>query len=274
MASVFVAGKVEECIRRARDIVNVFHHLYCLIRNLPAHPIPYVGDIYYVWRDRLCTQETLLLRELGFHVQPALPVGLLLSYLKILEMDGDVSQSALNYLNDGLKSNAYILFQPRVLATTAISLALDRHHLRLPDHHTNGTTSSSHFITHPWYSLFDVNQLELEECRRTIMSVYYRELDTLLPLTKEELAIFSDSIREIDTVAPPETATKDENDGKDSKLYQNHKTAEERSRDINRQNSSSSSHSKSSYSRRSHSRSRSRSRSHSHSRSRSRRRHC
>ena len=191
MASVFVAGKVEESIRRARDIVNVFNHLYCLIRSLPAHPIDYVGDTYYIWRDRLCTTEAHLLRELGFHVQPSSPVGLLLSYMKILEVsdNSEFSQVALNYLNDALKSNTYILFQPRIIAVSAISLALDRLNL------TEILLPPAKSLQFPWYTLFDVNETELKECNKIVRTVYEREFDVMLPLTKEELAIFSASIR-------------------------------------------------------------------------------
>lgn len=191
MASVFVAGKVEECIRRARDIVNAFHHLYCLIRSLPAHPIEYVGDTYYIWRDRLCTTEALLLRELGFHVQPASPVGLLLSYMKILEVseNSKFAQVALNYLNDALKSNAYILFQPRIIAVSAISLALD--HLNL----TQTLLPPAESLKFPWYTLFDVNETELKDCNKIVLALYKREFDVILPLTKEELNIFSSNIK-------------------------------------------------------------------------------
>jgi hypothetical protein len=84
MACVYIAGKVEECPRRARDVVNAFYHLYCKVRNMPLKPMPYVCDIYYIWRDRLITAESIVLRDLGFRVQPELPVGLLISYLKIL----------------------------------------------------------------------------------------------------------------------------------------------------------------------------------------------
>lgn len=197
MACVFVAGKVEECIRRARDIVNVFHHIYCLIRNLPAHPIDYVGDTYYVWRDRLCTTESFLLRELGFQVQPASPVGLLISYMKILEITSnsdhqELPQVALNFLNDALKTNVYVLFQPRILAVSAISLALDRLNL-------NFLLPPPESLTFPWYSLFDVNETELAACKQIILTVYDREMDTLLPLVKEELTIFTQSIKSNNT---------------------------------------------------------------------------
>ena len=92
-----------------------------------------------------------------------------------------------------MKTDAYIRFQPRILAVSAISLSLDRLNLTrqlLPDPST---------LNSPWYTLFDVNDVELMECKQIIMTVYNRELDTLLPLTKEELNIFASSIRpEID----------------------------------------------------------------------------
>lgn len=221
MASVFVAGKVEECIRRARDIVNVFHHLYCLIRNLPAHPIDYVGDTYYIWRDRLCTMESLLLRELGFHVQPSSPVSLLLSYMKILEITDhlEVAQVALNYLNDSLKTSVHVLFQPHVIAVSSISLALDK--LSLVDQ----LIPPARDLTAPWFTLFDVNETELIECKKIIMTIYNRELDVLLPLTKEELVIFSSSIKDLDHESNNDQHEKinkhDHNDSKQSDHLRN-----------------------------------------------------
>lgn len=186
MAAVFVAGKVEECIRRARDIVNVFHHLYSLIRGLPAHPIDYVGDTYYVWRDRLCTAEALLLRTLGFHVQPASPVTLLISYLKVLELSSNraLAQLAFSFLNDSLRTNAPILYQPNVLAVTAIDLAAERQGFRFPND-----------CIAEWFWLFDVNAEELRECRKIVLALYFvGEIDVLLPLTREELKVFSGAI--------------------------------------------------------------------------------
>ncbi len=188
MAAVFVAGKVEECIRRARDIVNVFHHLYCLIRGLPAHSIDYVGDTYYVWRDRLCTAEALLLRSLGFHVQPASPVPLLISYLKVMELPQlipELPQAAFCWLNDLLRTPAGVLFQPNVLAVTAIDLAASQLNFSFPTD-----------LIAEWYALFDANEEELKECKIVVLEALQGagEMDFLLPLTKEELKIFASQI--------------------------------------------------------------------------------
>jgi hypothetical protein len=83
MAALFVAGKVEECYRRARDVVNVFHWLHGRMRSGKGPSrLPYICDEYYRWRDRLTSAEMVLLSELGFHVQPAgkESVLLLISY--------------------------------------------------------------------------------------------------------------------------------------------------------------------------------------------------
>ena len=101
---------------------------------------------------------------------------------------------ALNFLNDALKTQAYILFQPRVLAVSVIYLALERLAL------TDSLLPPSDSLKHPCFSLFDVNETELSACKKIILTIYNRELDVLLPLTKEELAIFTDSIRSIEGI--------------------------------------------------------------------------
>lgn len=130
MAALFVAGKVEECYRRARDIVNVFYWLHGRHRNGrgPAR-LPYICDEYYNWRDRLTTTEMFLLRDLGFRVQPEakLAVLMLISYLQAFEglarADPDLGQCALNLLNDAFKTVAPLIFKPEELACGAIYLA-------------------------------------------------------------------------------------------------------------------------------------------------------
>ena len=208
MAAVFVAGKVEECIRRARDIVNVFHHLYCLVRGLPAHPIDYVGDTYFVWRDRLCTAEAILLRTLGFHVQPASPVPLLISYLKVLELPQlapELPQLAFSWLNDLLRTPVGVLYQPNVVAASAIDIAATKLCLQLPA---------------DWHVLFDVNELELKGCRSVGLAALQggEEIDLLLPLSREELKIFAE---QIDDGSAIETETETEAEAGKEKDYRN-----------------------------------------------------
>lgn len=197
MAALFVAGKVEECHRRARDIVNVFHWLYHRLRGIPWSRLGYVSEEYYGWRDRLTAAEMALLRELGFHVQPSLPNIFLLSYLKTFDglfsikvnKDGDgpsMAQLALNILNDSFRSTACIRYQPNVLACAAIQLAAEQGSLELP---------------HRWYVAFDVPDMaQLEACMRLMERVYgcagggggrRIKYDPELPLTPRELTVYA-----------------------------------------------------------------------------------
>lgn len=180
MACILIASKVEECSRRVRDIVNIFHWLWSSIRNrLPYRMMEYVGEEYYKWRDRVTSLELVILRELGFHVQPDQPVGLLINYLNALEMSSDVrvAQRALNYLNDGLRTVVYLCYPPPVIACAAISLAADDFAVEMPEGEPH------------WWIVFDVHNLEqLQQAKNIIRSAYSYKVDfTGVPLTREEM---------------------------------------------------------------------------------------
>lgn len=181
MACILIAGKVEECSRRVREIVNIFHWLWSSIRNqLPYRMMEYVGEEYYKWRDRVTTLELVILSELGFHVQPDQPVGLLINYLNALEMSSDVrvAQRALNYLNDGLRTVVYLCYPSPVIACAAISLAADDFGVEVPEGEPH------------WWVVFDVHSMkQLQQAKNVIRSAYSYKVDfTGVPLTREELS--------------------------------------------------------------------------------------
>jgi hypothetical protein len=108
-------------------------------------------------------------------VQPRLPTGLLANYLNALEVeDPRISQRAINYLNDGARSIAYICFQPNVIACSVLTLAARDFDLDLPSEDEDGFC---------WWKVFDVeNETDIDECSRMIKSVY-----SLTPYTRQEL---------------------------------------------------------------------------------------
>lgn len=171
MACIFVAGKVEECHRRARDVVNVFYWILHRLEDPTHHRfalLGYVSDEYYRWRDRLTKMEMILLRELAFRVQPWHPAGLVVNYLRALEIeDQKLAQLSVNYMNDGMASVACICYQPPVMACAAIGLAVSDLSVNLPDNP-------------PWFEVFDVKKLEMVHCMQLINDVYSISLDVSL----------------------------------------------------------------------------------------------
>ncbi len=184
MACVFVAGKTEECYRRARDIVNAFHWLYhCLRHGKAPTRLPYICDEYYDWRDRLTRTEMILLRDLGFHIQPSSPaVLLLISYLQTFEglfKKKEAGQLALNVLNDSFRTVACLRYSSNVLACAAIQIAAD-------------TTGLVQLIPFEWYRVFSVpDGTCLEACMRLMERANIIKYDQELPMHPSELLMYA-----------------------------------------------------------------------------------
>lgn len=183
MGCTLVAGKVEECSRRVRDIVNTFHWLLQDVRSVsPKCMMDYIADEYYMWRDRITTVEMHILRDLGFHVQPRQPVGLLANYLNALELSDDprLSQRAINYINDGMRGVVAVCHQPHVIACAAIELAAEDLKVELPEEPR-------------WYRVFDVERKDLEEASRLIKIVYETVTSPKeIPLDANELGKYNE----------------------------------------------------------------------------------
>jgi len=143
MSSLFIACKVEESHRRIRDIINAFHRLRSPL------PLGYISEEYIRSRAKLIETEMIILKALGFHVQPTHAVLLLANYLRALDLSPKVGQLAINYLNDCYYGPAPLFFELPVQACAAISLSLRAHRTNLPD---------------GWWLVFDVEESALKEC--------------------------------------------------------------------------------------------------------------
>lgn len=195
MAAVLVASKTEDCLRRIRDIVNTFNLLHQKLTRPTAPPkiMEYLGSQYDDWRGRIEQMEMVMLRKLGFHVQPSHPYGLLANYLNALELGDNprLGQKAINYLNDAGRGLAYICFQPNTVACAAINLASCDLNLALPEHPAA-----------EWHLVFDVGKEDLVLCEDLIKKVYNTQVDASLPMQKEEFKEFFEFRGYKETSAP------------------------------------------------------------------------
>lgn len=286
MACTLIAGKVEECCRRVRDVVNIYHWLYQTLRRTSRTTVPrlmdYVGEDYYRWRDRVTATESEVLFALGFHVQPRHPVGLLANYLNALELSEDprVAQRAINLVNDGLRGVAFVCQQPATIACAAVEWAATQLNINLLSDDT------------PWWSVFDVQWTDLQMCQRLLLDVYnIADLDIKIPLSIDEFDSLQTTARRKEDIEKENEDDEKEEDKREKKRSRDRDRDHDRERDRDRDRDErhksfahsrqvrsrsrsrrSRSYSRSPSSRRQHSRSRSRSRSrnsHHHHRERS-----
>ena len=173
-------------------MVNVFRWLHCRLRSGPApqQPLPYICDEYYAWRDRLTTAEMLLLRALGFHVQPdrRTAVLLLISYLRALGLTERLGTRALALLNDAFRSVCPLLHPPPVLACAALELAVGDCGLAVGD---------CALLPAAWWSVLGApDRPELEACMERMRQVPAIQYDPDLPMVPTELAVYARVLRE------------------------------------------------------------------------------
>eukprot|EP00903_Cladosiphon_okamuranus_P017108 g15762.t1 len=137
MGCMLLAMKIEEDPRQPRAVVLVFHRMFeRRIGIEPSNVIP--PESLRALRDEMLRVELHVLKELGFGFYNIMdhPHKFILYYLKVLELDieGDVSQRAWNYVNDSLRTDLSLRFRSEVIACAAIYMASRSLGIKLPDH--------------------------------------------------------------------------------------------------------------------------------------------
>uniref|UniRef100_A0A2R9AUL4 Cyclin L1 n=1 Tax=Pan paniscus TaxID=9597 RepID=A0A2R9AUL4_PANPA len=162
MACINLASKIEEAPRRIRDVINVFHHL----RQLRGKrtPSPLILDQNYInTKNQVIKAERRVLKELGFCVHVKHPHKIIVMYLQVLECERNQTlvQTAWNYMNDSLRTNVFVRFQPETIACACIYLAARALQIPLP--------------TRPhWFLLFGTTEEEIQEiCIETLRNTNF-----------------------------------------------------------------------------------------------------
>ncbi|KAJ1726539.1 hypothetical protein LPJ61_005118 [Coemansia biformis] len=176
LGALFLACKVEESPQTIRNIINVLDIVVKRDRGLPEIVTDGYDTEYYGMKNDMVIAELQILRRLGFNVQVELPYGLLVNYLRSLELTDQqrVPQLAWNYLNDLLRTPVYLCFQPETIACGAIYLAAHECRVCLP-------------TSPPWWSLFDANGEDVVMVAKATRAFYLRALPRVMPLTDDEL---------------------------------------------------------------------------------------
>lgn len=178
MGCMLLAMKIEEDPRQPRAVVLVFHRMFERRTGVePSIVIP--PESLRTLRDEMLRVELHVLKELGFGFYNIMdhPHKFILYYLKVLELDieGDVSQRAWNYVNDSLRTDLSLRFRSEVIACAAIYMASRSLGIKLPDHP-------------PWWALFNADMQEMGEICNTILALYHRpKVGFLEPLCEKSI---------------------------------------------------------------------------------------
>lgn len=178
MGCMLLAMKIEEDPRQPRAVVLVFHRMFERRTDVePSSVIP--PESLRALRDEMLRVELHVLKELGFGFYNIMdhPHKFILYYLKVLELDieGDVSQRAWNYVNDSLRTDLSLRFRSEVIACAAIYMASRSLGIKLPDHP-------------PWWALFNADMQEMGEICNTILALYHRpKVGFLEPLCERSI---------------------------------------------------------------------------------------
>ncbi|XP_019801765.1 cyclin-L1 isoform X2 [Sagmatias obliquidens] len=173
MACINLASKIEEAPRRIRDVINVFHHL----RQLRGKrtPSPLILDQNYInTKNQVIKAERRVLKELGFCVHVKHPHKIIVMYLQVLECERNQTlvQTAWNYMNDSLRTNVFVRFQPETIACACIYLAARALQIPLP--------------TRPhWFLLFGTTEEDIQEICIETLRLYTRKKPNYELLEKE-----------------------------------------------------------------------------------------
>ncbi|KAK6633504.1 hypothetical protein RUM44_004111 [Polyplax serrata] len=118
----------------------------------------YIGLKYQVIKA-----ERRVLKELGFCVHIKHPHKLIVLYLQVLglETKNTLMQLAWNYMNDSLRTDVFVRYQPETVACACIYLTARRLKMPMPK-------------SPPWFSIFKVEEKDIQDICVRILRLYAR----------------------------------------------------------------------------------------------------
>jgi len=162
MGCVCLASKVEEAPRRPRDVINVFQHIKQVRQGKPIKPVILDAD-YINLKANVIKSERRVLKELGFCVHIKHPHKLIVMYMQLLgfEKQAKFVQMSWNFMNDSLRTDCFVRYQPETIACACIYLSARKLNIPLPKKPA-------------WYEVLNVEEDDIRDCCYRIICLYQR----------------------------------------------------------------------------------------------------
>lgn len=118
---------------------------------------------YITLKTQVIKAERRVLKDLGFCVHVKHPHKLIVMYLQVLgyEQNQPLMQMAWNFMNDSLRTDVFVRYNPETIACACIYLTGRKLNLPLPNNP-------------PWYAIFRVTEEEIVDICFKIMDLYRR----------------------------------------------------------------------------------------------------
>jgi len=128
IACLFLAGKVEETPKKLKDVIQISHKLshQFFTPKEKYNTLKLDSPQYEDLQKRIVIYERIILQALSFDLNVEHPYKYLLEYIKKMNGNRGLAQTAWNFVNDSLRSSLCLKYRPQLIACAAIYLASKR----------------------------------------------------------------------------------------------------------------------------------------------------
>ncbi|KAJ0245077.1 hypothetical protein HA466_0185660 [Hirschfeldia incana] len=156
---VWLASKLEENPKKARQVIIVFHRMECRRKNLPLEHLELFSKKYFELKVELSRTERHVLKEMGFVCHVEHPHKFISNYLATLETPPELRQEAWNLANDSLRTTLCVRFRSEVVACGVVYAAARRFQVPLPE-------------SPPWWKAFDADKSGIDQVCRVLSHLF------------------------------------------------------------------------------------------------------
>ncbi|XP_040869009.1 cyclin-L1-1-like isoform X1 [Glycine max] len=187
---VWLASKLEENPRKARQVIIVFHRMECRRESFPMEHLDLYSKKYVDLKMELSRTERHILKEMGFICHVEHPHKFISNYLATLETPPELRQEAWNLANDSLRTTLCVRFKSEVVACGVVYAAARRFQVPLPENP-------------PWWKAFDGEKSGIDEVGRVLAHLYSLPKAQYIPVCKDGDFTFSNKSSETKSQSTP-----------------------------------------------------------------------